>query len=107
MSLGASVRKEDGVGSAGGVTITLLVLAKVGAAVLVVHTVLEGILGRHGLRLLVAMGLGVAVTSGMANLMMNKVIIHRDRKCSNTGISNVSKYATESGFVTKCYIQNV
>ena len=70
VSLGAAVRKEDGVGSAGGVTITLLVLAKVGAAVLIVHTVLKGILCRHGLRLIVAMRLGVAITSRVANLMM-------------------------------------
>ena len=69
-SLSAAIGQENSVGSAGGITVALLVLAKVGAAVLIVHTVLKGILCRHGLRLIVAMRLGVAITSRVANLMM-------------------------------------
>ena len=74
-SLSAAIGQEDSVGSAGGVTIALLILAEVGAAVLIMHTVLKSILCRHGLRLIVAMRLGVAITSRVANLTMNTVII--------------------------------
>ena len=45
-NLRATVGEQDGVGSRGGVAITLLVLGKVGAAVLVVDAVLEGVVGR-------------------------------------------------------------
>ena len=62
-SLCAAVGQEDGVGAAGGVAVTLLVLAKVGATVLVVHAVLEGVVCLCGLGLLVV-GLGVAVAGG-------------------------------------------
>ena len=62
-SLCAAVGQEDGVGAAGGVAVTLLVLAKVGATVLVVHAVLEGVVRLRGLGLLVV-GLGVAVAGG-------------------------------------------
>ena len=63
-SLGAAIGQEDRVRSARGITITLLVLVEVSAAVLVLHTILEGIVGRHGL-FLVALGLRVSVASRM------------------------------------------
>ena len=69
-SLCAAVGQEDGVGAAGGVAVTLLVLAKVGATVLVVHAVLEGVVRLRGLGLLVV-GLGVAVAGrGMTGLII-------------------------------------
>ena len=69
-SLCAAVGQLDGVGTARGITVALLILAKVGAAVLVVHAVLEGIVRRRRLRLLVV-GLGVSVAaSGMTSLII-------------------------------------
>ena len=69
-SLCAAVGQEDGVGAAGGVAVTLLILAKVGAAVLVVHTILKGVVRLCGLRLLVV-GLGVSIAGGrMTSLSM-------------------------------------
>ena len=53
MSLGAPVGEEDGVGPTGRVAVALLVVAKVGAAVLVVHAVLEGVVRRLRLLLVV------------------------------------------------------
>ena len=63
-SLGAAIWQENSVRSARGITVSLLVLAKVGAAVLVMHAILKGIVGRHGF-LLVALGLRLSVASGM------------------------------------------
>ena len=69
-SLGAAIGQEDRVRSARGITVTLLVLVEVGAAVLVVHSVLKGIVRRRRLGLLVV-GLGVAVAaSGMTSLII-------------------------------------
>ena len=69
-SLCAAVGQEDSVGAAGGIAVALLVLAKVGATVLVVHTVLEGVVRLRGLGLLVV-GLGVSVAaSGMTSLII-------------------------------------
>ena len=63
-SLSASVGEEDGVGSAGGVPVALLVLAELGAAVLVVHAVLEGIVRLRRLGLLVTAGMTVGCSRG-------------------------------------------
>ena len=69
-SLGAAIGQENSVRSARGITISLLVLAEVGAAVLIVHAVLEGIVCRRRLGLLVV-GLGVSVAaSGMTSLII-------------------------------------
>ena len=67
-SLGAAIWQENSVRPARGITVSLLVLAKVGAAVLVVHTIFKGILCWHGL--LLVLGLGVSVASGVTSLMM-------------------------------------
>ena len=66
--LGAAVGQDNGVGSARGVTVALLILVEVSAAVLVVHTIFKGILCWHGL--LLVLGLGVSVASGVTSLMM-------------------------------------
>ena len=69
-SLCAAIGQEDGVGATGGISVTLLVLAEVGTAVLIVHAVLEGIVRLRGLGLLVV-GLGVSVAaSGMTSLII-------------------------------------
>ena len=64
--LRAAVGEEDGVGSAGGVPVALLVLAELGAAVLVVHAVLEGVVRLRRLGLVVTAGVAVRGGSRVA-----------------------------------------
>ena len=59
-SLGAAIGQENSVRSTRSITIALLVLAKVGAAVLVMHTILKGVVGRHGLFLVLGLRMSVA-----------------------------------------------
>ena len=79
VSLGAAVGQENSVGAACGITVALLVLTKVGAAVLVMHSILEGVVCWHGLLLVV--GLGLSIATGVTSLindgtLSNAVIDH-------------------------------
>ena len=62
-NLSATVREQYSVGTRGGVAITLLILIEVGAAVLVVDAVLEGVVSR--LLGLLLVGGGLVVWSGL------------------------------------------
>ena len=70
--LGAAVGQENSVGSTCGITIALLILAEVGAAVLVVHTIFKGVVCWHGL--LLVLGLRVSVATGVTSLMRGGVV---------------------------------